>query len=113
MLLIQVYDATGGGKLSSFMKPIQEVFQESDWEELEQAQQARENRVAYWQAQGYLCSCETLYNAITGRRILLLEVSLPDAVEPEAPVTAKSSTKTAPVRRPKRTADRLPRTEIR
>ncbi|PSR16014.1 hypothetical protein C8255_20040 [filamentous cyanobacterium CCP3] len=75
---------------------IQEIFLESDWEEVEQAQAACDERASQLRAEGHTCTCTTLYRITDGRRVFLLEAQHPDALEPET----KPSRRKPPSRRP-------------
>ena len=65
------------------MAAIQETFLETDWEDEAAARQARDERAAQLQAQGFICICENLYN-IAGYRVFVLRATEPEAVEPTA-----------------------------
>jgi len=54
------------------MKPIQETFLETDWDDEVTSRAARDARVEQLQDQGLLCTCENLYNVL-GYRVFLLE----------------------------------------
>ncbi|MGG6240304.1 hypothetical protein ACQ4N7_16900 [Nodosilinea sp. AN01ver1] len=75
---------------------IQEIFLESDWEEVEQAQAACAERATQLRAEGHTCTCTTLYRITDGRRVFLLEAQHPDMLEPEN----KPSRRKPPSRRP-------------
>lgn len=63
------------------MPLIQETFVETDWEEPTEAREARDQRAAQLQAQGWLCNCTTLYRITDGRRVYLLEAREPEQVD--------------------------------
>ncbi len=69
--------------LSCRMSLIQEIFLETDWEDVEQAQAACDERAAELVAEGHNCTCTTLYRITDGRRVFLLEAQHPDTLEPE------------------------------
>ncbi|MBD2106384.1 MULTISPECIES: hypothetical protein [unclassified Nodosilinea] len=77
------------------MSLIQEIFLETDWEEVEQAQAACDLRAAQLKAEGHTCTCTTLYRITDGRRVFLLEAQHPDSLEPEN----KPSRRRLPARR--------------
>ncbi|WP_035986028.1 hypothetical protein [Leptolyngbya sp. KIOST-1] len=77
------------------MSLIQEIFLESDWDEVEQAQAACDERATRLRAEGHTCTCTTLYRITDGRRVFLLEAQHPDMVEPDRPSRRKP-----PSRRP-------------
>ncbi|MBD2057906.1 hypothetical protein H6F88_18090 [Oculatella sp. FACHB-28] len=54
------------------MKPIQETFLELDWEDADEARQARDTRAEELQAQGFVCVLENLYNAVDGRQVFMI-----------------------------------------
>lgn len=54
------------------MKPIQETFLELDWEDADEARQARDARAEELQAQGLVCVLENLYNAVDGRQVFMV-----------------------------------------
>jgi hypothetical protein len=54
------------------MKPIQDVFLETEWGDEGAARQARDARAAELQAQGLICNCENLYT-VDGYRVFLVE----------------------------------------
>jgi hypothetical protein len=56
------------------MKPVQEVFLETEWGDEDAARQARDNRASELQAQGLICNCENLYN-VDGYRVFLVEAT--------------------------------------
>jgi hypothetical protein len=56
------------------MKPIQDVFLETQWGDEETARQARDDRAAQLQAQGLVCNCENLYT-VDGYRVFLVEAT--------------------------------------
>ena len=56
------------------MASIQEVFLVSDWEEPEQAEEARAQRAAQLEAQGLECQMITLYRIQDGCPVLLKAV---------------------------------------
>ncbi|PSN17590.1 hypothetical protein C7271_16930 [filamentous cyanobacterium CCP5] len=79
------------------MSLIQETFLETDWEEAEQAREARDQRAAQLEAQGLICSCSTLYRVNDGYRVFLVEAQTPeDEEESRKPPKKKSGS-----RRPK------------
>ncbi|MGB3309921.1 MAG: hypothetical protein WBG32_05000 [Nodosilinea sp.] len=78
------------------MSLIQEIFLESDWEEVEQAQAACDERANQLRAEGHNCTCTTLYRINDGRRVFLLEAQHPDTLEPEH----RPSRRKPPARRP-------------
>lgn len=61
------------------MKPVQEVFLETQFDDELAARQARDNRAAQLQAQGLLCTCEDLYT-VDGYRVFLVVAT---EVDPE------------------------------
>ncbi|MFQ4138831.1 hypothetical protein PGN35_021205 [Nodosilinea sp. PGN35] len=77
------------------MSLIQEIFLETDWEEVEQAQAACDERANQLRGEGHTCTCTTLYRITDGRRVFLLEAQHPDALEPES----KPSRRKLPARR--------------
>jgi hypothetical protein len=79
------------------MNVIQETFIESEWEDELSARAARDKRVQQLQAQGYVCSCLTLYN-VFDQQVLFLEATLAEPVAP-AP-EAGGGGETEPSRRP-------------
>jgi hypothetical protein len=64
-------------------KSIQEVFLELEWNDEAEARQARDQRAAELQQQGYLCVYENLFT-VYGHRVFLLKASLPEPVEAAA-----------------------------
>lgn len=60
---------------------LQEVFLESDWEDVAQARAARDQRANQLQAQGLICSFEDLFRATDGRRVFLLKAIPPQSIE--------------------------------
>lgn len=58
------------------MQPIQEIFLELDYDELEEALAARRTRLEELQSQGLICKAENLYNG-SGHRVLILNASEP------------------------------------
>ncbi|MBD1869493.1 hypothetical protein H6F93_14070 [Leptolyngbya sp. FACHB-671] len=54
------------------MKPIQETFLELDWEDADEARQARDTRAEELQSQGFVCVLENLYNAVDGRQVFMI-----------------------------------------
>jgi hypothetical protein len=86
------------------MTVIQETFLETDWEDAAQARAARDQRVDELQAQGLVCTCETLYRITDGYQVFFLEARDPDRIEvvaDERPRKKKSSS-----RRPRPGSDR-------
>lgn len=77
------------------MSLIQEIFLETDWEEVEHAQAACDERATQLRAEGHDCTCTTLYRITDGRRVFLLEAQHPDSLEPEN----KPSRRKPPARR--------------
>jgi hypothetical protein len=65
------------------MSLIQEIFLETDWEDVEQAQAACDERASQLRAEGHTCTCTTLYRINDGRRVFLLEAQHPDSLDPE------------------------------
>lgn len=63
------------------MTVIQEIFLETDWDDINQARTARDQRAAQLQAQGLVCSYETLYRIHDGHRVFLLEAKPPESIE--------------------------------
>jgi hypothetical protein len=59
------------------MTPIQEVYLETEFGDDEAARQARDARVEYLQAQGWICTCKTLYT-VWGYCVFYLEALLPE-----------------------------------
>lgn len=53
------------------MSMTQEVFLETAWEDAEAARQARDDRAAQLQAQGLICTCETLAT-VDGRLVFVV-----------------------------------------
>jgi hypothetical protein len=90
------------------MKPIQETFLETDWENEEEARQARDLRAEQLQAQGLVCTCENLYNVL-GKRVFLLEAKEAEPIE----ATTTAVDKTRPHLRSKRSIRHLPTYEER
>jgi hypothetical protein len=84
------------------MKPIQETFLETDWDDEASARAARDARATELQAQGLVCSCENLYN-VMGYRVFLLEATEMDTIDPTrkipVPGSAASVTEQKPVPR--------------
>jgi len=62
------------------MKAVTETFLETGWEDEAEARQARDDRAAVLTAQGFVCSCQDLWN-VAGQRVFLVEAAQP---EPEA-----------------------------
>jgi hypothetical protein len=56
------------------MKPVQEVFLETEWGDEDAARQARDDRASELQAQGLICNCENLYT-VDGYRVFLVEAT--------------------------------------
>ncbi|HEY9623160.1 MAG TPA: hypothetical protein V6C78_22580 [Crinalium sp.] len=56
------------------MKPIQEVFLETEWGDEDAARQARDEKACELQAQGLICNCENLYT-VDGYRVFLVEAT--------------------------------------
>jgi hypothetical protein len=63
------------------MSMRQEVFLETAWEDAEAARQARDDRAAQLEAQGLVCSCETLAT-VEGRLVFVV-------VATDPPMTAR------------------------
>ncbi|MBD0334240.1 MAG: hypothetical protein ICV62_02015 [Cyanobacteria bacterium Co-bin13] len=63
------------------MPLIQETFVETDWEEPAEAREARDQRAAQLEAQGWLCQCSTLYRITDGRRVFFLEAREPEQID--------------------------------
>jgi hypothetical protein len=59
------------------MKPVQEVFLETEWGDEDAARQARDDRASELQAQGLMCNCENLYT-VDGYRVFLVEATEAD-----------------------------------
>ena len=87
------------------MPLIQETFVETDWEEPIQAREARDQRAAQLQDQGWQCQCSTLYRVTDGRRVYLLEAREPEQIEV---VDTRPKRKVAP-RQPRPQGERRPR----
>lgn len=71
------------------MNAITEVFLEA-WDDAQVARRNCDARVAKLEQQGFHCSIALLYNALTGKRIYLLEATISDKIEPEIPPRTKS-----------------------
>jgi hypothetical protein len=54
----------------------QEVFLETTWEDAEAARQARDDRAAQLEAQGWVCTCETLAT-VEGRLVFVVVATDP------------------------------------
>lgn len=87
------------------MPLIQETFVETDWEEPTQAKEARDQRAAQLQAQGWLCECSTLYRITDGHRVFFLEAREPEQIE----VADVRPRKKVVPRQPKPAGERRPR----
>jgi hypothetical protein len=89
---------------------IQEVFLETDWDEVSQARAARDERAAQLQAQGFTCSCSNLYRATDGRRVFLVEAESP---EDQQESDRKSLRQKSSSRRPRPKDRETPKVEYR
>lgn len=78
------------------MSLIQEVFLETDWDEVPQARAARDQRAAQLQAQGFVCACSTLQRATDGCQIFLVEAQSPEDLETEGKSGGKSAHRSKP-----------------
>jgi hypothetical protein len=65
------------------MSLIQEIFLETDWDDVEQARATRDERANQLRAEGYTCTCITLYRITDGRRVFLVEAQHPSTLEPD------------------------------
>jgi hypothetical protein len=63
------------------MKPIQETFLELDWEDADEARQARDARAEELQAQGLVCVLENLYNAVDGRQVFTVTATEAEKID--------------------------------
>lgn len=59
------------------MRPLAEVFLESEFDSSEIARQHRDERLTQLQAQGYVCRAENLYTIHTGMRIFTVIATPP------------------------------------
>lgn len=89
------------------MNAITEVFLEA-WDDAQEARRKCDARVVELQQQGFHCSIGVFYNALTGKRIYLLEATISENIEPETPLQAKS--RHAPSTRPQRKKSSRPAT---
>lgn len=78
---------------------IQEVFLETDWDDVQQARAARDARASELQAEGLTCTCSNLFRATDGRCVFLVEAEPPEPMERERTSSRPSSTSRRP--RPK------------
>ena len=78
------------------MRPLEEVFLESDFDSRALARQRRDERLVELQEQGYECRAENLAAVHTGMRIFTVIAIPPDAAE-SLPRTEKRKTIAAPV----------------
>ena len=85
------------------MSLIQEVFLEVDWDDATEARTARDERAAQLRAEGFTCTCATLYRATDGRQVFLVEAQPPDTVGSE-----RASTRPRPASRQRRPKDNAP-----
>ena len=60
---------------------VQEVFLETQWDDETTARQARDDRAAQLQSQGYLTTCENLWT-VDGHRVFLVEAARMERIEP-------------------------------
>lgn len=92
------------------MDSITEVFLE-DWNDAEQARQKRDARVAELEQQGFRSTVGLFYNALTGKRIYLLEAtqSLTSDSEPppQSPPQRPRSSRPQRPRSPRSTPQKL------
>ncbi|MBD1995019.1 hypothetical protein H6G00_00020 [Leptolyngbya sp. FACHB-541] len=63
------------------MKPIQETFLELDWEDADEARQARDARAEELQFQGLVCVLENLYNAVDGRQVFTVTATEAEKID--------------------------------
>jgi hypothetical protein len=63
------------------MKPIQETFLELDWEDADEARQARDTRAEELQDQGLACVLENLYNAVDGRQVFTVTATEAEKID--------------------------------
>jgi hypothetical protein len=66
------------------MSIISEAFCELDWDEPEDAQQKRDQRLAELTAQGFICSAELLYRINDGRRVYVVTAESPESESQES-----------------------------
>lgn len=80
------------------MPVLQEAFLEIDWGGEEEAQQARDQRVAQLQEQGFICTYENLYN-VYGYRVFTLEATSVEPTQPDRSTSLRHSSSDRPVRK--------------
>ena len=73
------------------MSSIQEVFLETDWDDVAEARQKRDERILELQSTGLVCVAQDLYNILNGRRVFALIASPPSPVEPSRDETKPRS----------------------
>ena len=62
------------------MAEVQEVFLEFEWEDELAARQARDDRASQLQEQGYVTTCENLWN-VNGQRVFLVKAAKAERIE--------------------------------
>lgn len=60
------------------MQPISEAFPALDWEELDLALAARDQKAAQFEAQGLVCTCRTLYRITDGMPVYVVDAAKPE-----------------------------------